>query len=214
MDCKKAQRLFDDLSRNRLPEQLAQQVRQHLDDCTDCRVLEQRAAGLQRLLALKRYERPAPEYFDNFLDEFHHRVLTEAKGRTGLWEQIITRVEDALTVEPGRAWRYAFAGALASVLAISAVWMGMHQPDQPSAGEAGLVTVVSSPLTLTDAALPASQSTPESTTSTLPSQPEASSAGGVLVVPTGAQIEPSTPRYVLDRIAFTPVSYEVASVHF
>ena len=77
MDCKKTQQLFDDLWHQRLTPETDAQVRQHLADCTDCRVLEQRSARLQRLLALKRYERPAPAYFDNFLSEFHRRLLTE-----------------------------------------------------------------------------------------------------------------------------------------
>ena len=58
MDCQKAQPLFDDLAQNRLDSETALHVRQHLADCTDCRVLAQRAARLQRLLALKRYEQP------------------------------------------------------------------------------------------------------------------------------------------------------------
>jgi hypothetical protein len=214
MDCKKAQRLFDDLPRNRLSEQLSLEVRQHLDDCTDCRVMEQRVARLQRLLALKRHERPAPEYFDNFLNEFHNRLLEEARGRTRLWERVIAGVEDALTVQPGHTWRYGFAGAMASVLAIGAMWMGVRQPDQSSPAAIGPITVGSSPLTFTAAALPAPQSTPKSIAATLPSPTESASVGNVLVVPAAEPAEPSTPRYVLDRIRITPASYEVASVHF
>ena len=55
MNCQKAQQLFDDLTHERLAPATATEVRQHLTDCTDCRVVEQRTGRLQRLLALKRY---------------------------------------------------------------------------------------------------------------------------------------------------------------
>ena len=74
MKCEQVQRLFDDLASGRLPEPLAQDARRHLADCTDCRVQQQRLAKLQRLLTLKRYEQPAPAYFDNFTAEFHARL--------------------------------------------------------------------------------------------------------------------------------------------
>jgi hypothetical protein len=215
MNCNKAQQLLDDLSRDRLSEELSREVRQHLNDCTDCRVLEQRAARLQRLLALKRYEQPAAEYFGSFLNEFHGRLLTEARGRTGLWERFIARIENALTVEPGRIGRYGFAGAMAAALAISAVWMGVRQPDESVSAVASSITSISSPLTFADAALPAPHSTPKSTTATLPRPVEPTSADSALMVPPAGHVEVGAPRYVLDRIAITPASYEVAtSVHF
>src|SRR5271170_3415523 len=97
MNCQKTQQLFDDLAHERLAPSTAAQVRQHLAECTDCRVVEQRSARLQRLLALKRYERPTPEYFDNFLSEFHSRVSAEAR-RTGWWEQVLERVDGLLAI--------------------------------------------------------------------------------------------------------------------
>jgi hypothetical protein len=213
MNCSKAQRLFDDLSRDRLPEQLSRELRQHLDDCTDCRVMEQRAARLQRLLALKRHEQPAPEYFHNFLNEFHNR-LAETTERVGVWEGIIARMENALTVKPGHTWRYGFAGAMATVLAIGTVWMGVRQPGQPAA-VTGPSAAARSPLTFASDVLPAPQSTPKSIAATLPAPSEIVPAGSVLIMPATSRAEPSTPRYMLDHIAITPASYEVAtSVHF
>lgn len=205
MNCSKAQQLFEDLSRDRLPEQLARQLHQHLDDCTDCRVMEQRAARLQRLLALKRHEQPAPQYFGNFLNEFHNR-LGETTERVGVWERIIAQMENALTVKPGHIWRYGFAGAMATVLAIGTMWMGVRQPDRPTTA----AIAPRLPLTFADDTL----STPKSIAATLPAPPESASAGSVLIMPATSRTESSTPRYVLDRIAIMPVSYEVASVHF
>lgn len=213
MNCSKAQQLFDELSRDRLPEQLSRQLHQHLDDCTDCRVMEQRAARLQRLLALKRHEHPAPEYFDNFLSEFHNRLRTETRERVGVWERIIAQMENALTVKPGHAWRYGFAGAMATVLAVGTVWMGVHQSGQPDA-VTGPIAASSSPLTFADDGLPAPQSTPKSIAATLPAPAEAVAASSVLIMPATSRAELSAPRYMLDHIAITPASYEVASVHF
>jgi hypothetical protein len=110
MDCKKTQQLLDDLTHERLAPATAAQARQHLADCTDCRVMEQRTGRLQRLLALKRYERPAPEYFDHFLSEFHGRLLTEAR-QIGWWERALGRVDDFLAAESMRVWRYSFSSA-------------------------------------------------------------------------------------------------------
>jgi hypothetical protein len=63
--------------------------------------------------------------------------------------------------------------------------------------------------------LPAPHSTPPKIASLLPRSPEpASSAGGALIMPVETRSEPSTPRYVLDRINRSPATYEVASIHF
>src|SRR5260221_12601534 len=126
MNCQKAQQLFDDLTHERLASATAAQVRQHLADCTDCRVMEQRAGRLQRLLALKRYERPAPEYFDNFLSEFHSRVLAEAQ-RTGWWGQVLERIDDFLTIGSLRTWRYSLAGSMGLAVVMSVMWMSMRE---------------------------------------------------------------------------------------
>jgi len=121
MDCKKAQRLFDDLAHERLVPETAAHVRRHLAECTDCRVLEQRGARLQRLLALKRYERPAPEYFDNFHSEFHSRLLAEAQ-HTGWWEQALGRIENLLAIGSLRMWRYSVASAVGVAAVVGLMW--------------------------------------------------------------------------------------------
>src|SRR5277367_1992103 len=117
MNCKKAQQLFEDLTQERLAPTTATQVRRHLADCTDCRVFEQRAGRLQRLLTLKRYERPSPEYFDNFLSEFHDRLLAEAR-QAGWWERVLGRVDGFLAAESMRVWRYSFTSAMGVAMVV------------------------------------------------------------------------------------------------
>ena len=69
---------------------------------------------LQRLLRLKRYETPPPDYFEDFLIEFHHRQRAELLKRP-LWRLVLDRVEGALpTFSPSR---YAYAGACATAVA-------------------------------------------------------------------------------------------------
>ncbi|HUI06409.1 MAG TPA: zf-HC2 domain-containing protein [Verrucomicrobiae bacterium] len=215
MDCKKAQRSFDDLSRERLAPELAAEVRQHLADCTDCRVLEQRAARLQRLLALKRYEQPAPQYFDNFLTEFHRRLLAETQPRIG-WSQ---RVYDLLSTRQTLVWRYGFAGAMGIVLAVGLMWMGLSEMTDSGTGDQ--VAAVNPPLTVTSAAESAPQSAPLATALQLagtlhvaPVDYEAAPTENVIVPSLAMHTESDAPQYVLDRISVTPASYEVARVYF
>lgn len=130
MDCKKAQPLFDDLSQNRLDSETAVRVRQHLTDCTDCRVLAQRAARLQRLLALKCYERPAPEYLDDFLSEFHSRLMAETQ-RAAWWECALGRIDSLLVVGTMRVWRYGVASAMGVAVVVGVMWMSVCQTNAP-----------------------------------------------------------------------------------
>ncbi len=220
MNCQKAQQLFDDLTRERLAPATAAQVRQHLADCTDCRVMEQRTGRLQRLLALKRYERPAPQYFDNFLSQFHARLLTEAR-QIGWWERVWGRVDDFLAAESMRVWRYSFTSALGVAAVVGLTWMGLRQTSDPAVVAIDQTTAASSSLADADAMLPPPHSTPGTIVALLPSLlPVASadyqpaSAGSVILVPTSAHADSSAPRYVLDRMPVTPASYDVPSVHF
>src|SRR5271154_4685637 len=143
MNCQKAQQLFDDLAHERLAPAIAAQVRQHLADCTDCRVLEQRTGRLQRLLALKRYERPAPEYFENFLSEFHSRLSAEAR-QIRWWEKALGRVDDFLAAESMRVWRYSFSSALGVAAVVGLTWMGLRQTGDPAIAAMDQTTTASS----------------------------------------------------------------------
>ncbi len=213
MDCKKVQRIFDDFAEGRLPEATARQLSRHVEDCTDCRVMQQRAARLQQLLAVKRHEQPGAEYFSNFVGEFHRRLQAEADVRPAWWR----RWAASFTVEPSLVWRYSFAGAMAVFFAFSIVSSrvilsaGRPAAADPLQSAAGMA----SPL-LAEASLPASHSTPTmAVASILPRSVQPSSAGSVVIIPAAASSdndEANAPRYVLDRI--TPASYEVASIHF
>jgi|GEM_PF-1870082 len=120
MNCLQAQRALH----SPRPHQAAE-LRQHLNECTDCRVLAHRAARLQRLLALKRYEQPPPGYFDNFLDEFHRR-LAEATQRP-TWTE---RLAD-WWAEVSRP-RLALAGAAAAALAVAGWMLTVRPRSQPA----------------------------------------------------------------------------------
>jgi len=219
MDCKKVQQLFDDLSHERLAPDVATQVRRHLADCTDCRVVEQRSARLQRLLALKRYERPTPEYFDNFLSEFHSRVLAEAQ-RTGWWEQVLERIDDLLAIGSVRTWRYSLAGAMGVAVVMSLMWMSVRQTDD-FAGTTGHTASADPSLVMADSLLPPPRSTPATIAAPLsdfarvaPADYQPTTAGSVVLDSTPAHADSSAPRYMLDRIPVTSASYDVPNVQF
>jgi hypothetical protein len=216
MDCSKAQRLLDDLTEGRLSEAVARQLQRHVEECTDCRVASQRAARLQQLLALKRYEQPSPVYFNNFLSEFHQRLEAETAPRVSLWDRIVNN----LAIEPVRTWRYGFSGAMGMALAVVLIWRGFNSPDVAPPSDADLASAQNPFHVLASSALPASHSTPQSITASLPNSLRttrdevlASSAGSDVIIRTAAPSASAT-RYVLDRIGITPANYEVASIHF
>ncbi len=194
MNCRKTQWLFDEFAEGRLVAPLAEQLRRHLTDCTDCRVAQQRAARLRRLLALKRYEQPAPAYFHGFIDEFHRRLQAEATSPASLWMRLKMRWENLWATPPVRVLRYGLAGA-AGVLLVAGVvsWMAVHQT-KPMVADLG------TPL--------ANQNVLASISPT-GSSPRIAAEGGAT-----ARMEGSAPRYILDHIAITPVSYEGPRVDF
>jgi hypothetical protein len=218
MDCKKAQRLFDDLSRERLAFELAAEVRQHLTDCTDCRVLEQRAARFQRLLALKRYEHPSPEYFDNFLAEFHSRLVAQTQPRAAWWERVLGGIDDFLSAEAMQVWRYGLASTLGVSMIVGLMWMGLRQTSDFT-GTSDLAGAPNPSLMVI--APPSSQSSPEASSTPFASPPhvvpvdyQLAMADSADTAPATVRMASTTPQYVLDRISVTPASYDVPNVHF
>lgn len=213
MDCKKAQRLFDDLSRERLAFELAAEVRQHLTDCTDCRVLEQRAARFQRLLALKRYEHPSPEYFDNFLAEFHRRLVAETQPHAAWWERVLGGIDDFLSAEAMQVWRYGLASTLGVSMIVGLMWLGLRQTND-SAGMPDLAAAPNPSLLVI--APPSSQSAPVASSISLvsPVDYQLAMADSADTAPATVRTASTTPQYVLDRISVTPASYDVPNVHF
>jgi len=70
-------------------------------------------SDIQKLLRLKRYEQPAPEYFDKFLHDFHRRQRAELL-RQPAWKIVLERVETFFSEHS--MGRYAYATATAAVL--------------------------------------------------------------------------------------------------
>jgi len=70
-------------------------------------------SDIQKLLRLKRYEQPSPQYFDKFLQDFHRRQRVELL-RQPVWKIAMERIE-AFFSEHSMG-RYAYATATAMVL--------------------------------------------------------------------------------------------------
>ena len=210
MNCDKAQRLGQDLAAGRLTDGVARELQRHVNDCTDCRVTQQRAARLQQLLTVKRHEQPGTDYFDGFLGEFHRRLAHATTPQPTLWDRML----GALRIQNVPTLRYGFAHAFGVVIAAGMVLRGLVAADvgrEVAQADLGF----GAPHWQAASASPAPHSTPPKIASLLPRSLEPTSgAGGALILPVVTPSEPSTPRYVLDRISLSPASYEVASIHF
>jgi hypothetical protein len=75
---------------------------------------------LARLLRLKRYERPPPGYFENFLHEFRRRRQRDELLRQPLWSVCVDRVRDFVFRHNVRPVAY-YAAGIAAVVACAAV---------------------------------------------------------------------------------------------
>ncbi len=71
---------------------------------------------LQKLLRLKRYEQPSPEYFDKFLNEFHRRQRAEMLRRSA-WRIAWDRVTAFFSEQTVGSFAYAAATALVLIVA-------------------------------------------------------------------------------------------------
>ena len=211
MDCDKAQRLVQDLTDGRLTDGVARELQRHVNDCTDCRVAQQRTARLQQLLSVKRHESPSPEYFGGFLHEFHRRLAVATAPQPKFWERALA----ALRIQNVPTLRYGFAHAFGVVIACGMVLRGLMTTDLASDVAQADALNFGTLHFQTANALPAPHSQPRRIDGTLPRSVEpVPTAGGALSIPVAPRDEPSSPRYVLDRISLSPPSYEVASIHF
>jgi hypothetical protein len=202
MNCATVQQHLDDLARDRLSEPQATLVRHHLTDCTDCRVLQQRNVRLQRLLALKRYEQPAPAYFDNFLAQFHQR-LDAVEAHPTFWQRFL---RDSAG-EPLGLWRLGLAGVCGLALCVSLVWMGLRSSHEAVLSANQLTTF--STVRLAEPTQPS-----EIGSELLLRHIPRANSGELLALDTVAIAPAPPPRYVLDRIAITPASYDVMRADF
>lgn len=219
MDCQQAQRLIDDLAHGRLADPLASAVHRHTTECTDCRVQQQRAARLQQLLTVKRHERPSQEYSDGFLAEFHRRQHAEATRRT-VWDRLIDHL-----APPAQVWRYGLAGATAVALLAGIARLGMRPDATSNLSAQDHDLVIPAPVELAKPAAPDPANTPTLVAVQLPKLPasvtssamahsQPPSINGLAIMPAGGSAEPREPRYVLDRLQITPVSYDVSRTDF
>ena len=79
---------------------------------------------VHKLLRLKRYEHPTPDYFERFIDDFHQRQRTELLRRSTLsllWERVVDAIPDF------QVPRLAYAGVAAAAVILSAVILVSQQ---------------------------------------------------------------------------------------
>ena len=83
---------------------------------------------LARLLRLKRYERPPPGYFENFLHEFRRRRQRDELLRRPLWRMCFESARDFALRLDVRPWVFASAAAVFACAAVISLTID-RQPD-------------------------------------------------------------------------------------
>jgi hypothetical protein len=147
------------------------------------------------LLRLKRYEQPPPEYFENFLHEFHRRQRDELL-KTPLWRICLERAHEfmlRLNVPALSSYPAAVTAALVCAAIIS---LKVYQTPEPVRISAHAGPVLTAPANATsELTLASPVATRVFTTQPLRHLDERARAHRAA----------GTPRYVLDSV---PVSYE------
>ena len=86
---------------------------------------------VHKLLRLKRYEHPTPDYFERFIDQFHERQRAELLRQPTfalLWERIVNAFPEF------HVPRLAYAAAVVAAVALSAGILMTQQSGQSPAG--------------------------------------------------------------------------------
>src|SRR2546430_10647592 len=149
---------------------------------------------ITKLLRLKRYEQPAPGYFENFLHEFHRRQRDELL-REPLWRICVDRARD-FVFSFNLSTLTSYPAAVTAVLVCAAVIsLRIYQTPQPAT-----LPAKDRPVLVTPA-----RTEPEWTLAS-PVATRVFNTRSLRSMTKSAPTHPSgTPRYVLDNV---PVSYE------
>ncbi len=81
---------------------------------------------IHKLLRLKRYEHPSPDYFERFIDQLHERQRTDLLKQPTLgllWERVVHAFPDF------HVPRLAYAGVAVAAVALSAVILATQQTE-------------------------------------------------------------------------------------
>ena len=159
------------------------------------------AFPVAKLLRLKRYEEPPPEYFKKFLCEFQRRQRAELLRRPA-WrialEQLFQRLQGMLT-----ASQFSYATASIAVLAVAGL-MTFQILQHP--GGSLVATTASSHPAVASVASASTSGGLALNSSALAAQPQSFAPPQTRTVQAGAFSQ--RPRYILDT---RPVSYEAPS---
>ena len=149
---------------------------------------------ISALLRLKRFEQPPPEYFDEFLRDFHRKQREELLKKS-VWQIAWNRVE-AFFAE-SRVSQFGYAGATAAVLWFAGASILQAPVDQGGAKVAN--ATVSARATNSGAALSLKPTNNEAFLEALDTKLAEAAAGGSIANQT---------RYIMDA---RPASYEPPS---
>jgi hypothetical protein len=162
--------------------------------------MDENFSDLQKLLRLKKYETPSPEYFEGFLKDFHRRQRQEIV-KLPIWRIAWDRVTASFV--PGEVPRFAYATACAAVLFVT-VFASKQMVSRPAGSDLAVVTPAVSASRFESS--PVSLSLNRKPQAFLNGAGFASARDSRSRVQGGLTSEQArSPRYVLDA---RPVSYE------